>query len=222
MANLLSVFPNFFSGEGIFSEFGTVPWGLSPSFQELDTMFFSDFGTKQISPLIGTFLISTNTDILSDSQRLALATMVKAKFLENWTKRFSAISASYDAYKNINLSETESEDEDSTIARTGTVSDSGSQSSTVSNKIYGFDSVDGVPSSSGVGSGTDSNIQTNNLTDTTGKNVARSKTKIGVDGATSSQELIEKEIELRKWNYFDSIFSDISSVLCIPLYDSIL
>lgn len=222
MPTLISAFPDFLLGNGIFSEMGTVPWGSSPSLSELDTMFFSDYGSRNYSPLVMILLSSTATEILSDAQRLLLATLIKNKYSINWSKQYIAITSTYSADKNIDITESENTSEDVTAARTGTVVDASAQTSTVANKIFGFDSSVGVDSSSGSGTNGGTNTQTNDLTDTTGREFTKGKTSSGINGATSKQELLIKELELRKWNFFDSVLSDVSNMLSIPIFNSLI
>lgn len=59
--------------------------------------------------------------------------------------------------------------------------------------------------------------------DTAGSDVltvqsARELTRSGNIGVTSSQQLLESEINLRKWLYYESVFNDIDNVLTLSIY----
>lgn len=133
-------------------------------------------------------------------------------------------------------------DEDST--QTGTVSDSGSESG--ANNLYGFNSASAVGHDTN--SGTSSNTRTDNLagtedvtntrtdnlafsddtTDTETRDLATSNEntkessrvleKSGNIGVTTTQKLIESELEVWKWSFFKTVFQDIDSVCCLDIY----
>lgn len=46
----------------------------------------------------------------------------------------------------------------------------------------------------------------------------RKLTRSGNIGVTTSQQMIQSEIDLRSWNYFESLFKDVDSVLTCSLY----
>lgn len=54
--------------------------------------------------------------------------------------------------------------------------------------------------------------------ETTSGNTTRNLTRHGNIGVTTSQQMIESEIELRKHNYFDIIFKDIDNILTLSIY----
>ena len=78
--------------------------------------------------------------------------------------------------------------------------------------------------------------QTLNLTDTTTNDVItsgtndssgtinesgeneRNLTRSGNIGVTTSQQMIQSEIELWKWNYFNQVFSDINKIIALDTY----
>ena len=65
-----------------------------------------------------------------------------------------------------------------------------------------------------------SSTHTNNLTDTNDldKSIERTLTRSGNIGVTTSQQMLESEIELRKWNFFERVYNDIDYVLCLSIY----
>ena len=46
----------------------------------------------------------------------------------------------------------------------------------------------------------------------------RTLTRSGNIGVTSSQQLLQSEIELRKWLYYQSVFNDIDNILTLSIY----
>lgn len=133
---------------------------------------------------------------------------------------------------------------DTDTSQTGTVSDSGTNS--VDNGIFGFNSNTAVSSNSSDGSvsntrtdnlhGTDdtTDTRTDNLTkdrdisDTETRNIydnltgdrdtQRTLNRSGNIGVTTSQQMIESELELWQWNFFKSVYEDIDSICCLDVY----
>lgn len=62
--------------------------------------------------------------------------------------------------------------------------------------------------------------ETHNLkTETSGEtNTTRQLTRSGNIGVTTSQQLLQSEIELRGWLFFEDVFNDIDSILCLSVY----
>ena len=48
--------------------------------------------------------------------------------------------------------------------------------------------------------------------------INRSFTRSGNIGVTTSQQMIASERELWRWNFFNVVFRDIDSILCLPIY----
>lgn len=133
-------------------------------------------------------------------------------------------------------------DNDST--QTGTVTDNGVNS--VESGIFGFNSSDSVGANTS--DGTVSNTRTDNLastddttetrtdnltkdrdvSDTETRNLSdvltgnrdteRTLTRSGNIGVTTSQQMIESELELWQWNFFKSVYEDIDSICCLDVY----
>lgn len=114
------------------------------------------------------------------------------------------------------------------------------------NNIFGFNSGDAVPSDKGTGTnneihgGSDqttttetrdlshdssqteshsgSDLQSGTENHTGKHDIEHTLTRSGNIGVTTSQQMIESEIELRKKHFFESVFSDLDSVLTINVY----
>lgn len=63
-------------------------------------------------------------------------------------------------------------------------------------------------------------LETRNLSESKNesRNVSRTLTRSGNIGVTTSQQMIQSEIELWKWNFFKSVFEDIDSICCLDVY----
>lgn len=74
----------------------------------------------------------------------------------------------------------------------------------------------------------DSNTKTLNTTDLETQNLAHSDSgstdttrelsRVGNIGVTTTQQMLQSEIELWKWNFFKQVFEDIDSVCCLSIY----
>lgn len=214
---------------------------------------------------IGDFIDNANSRITPVSNSIVL------KFGENWKRLYATLKPpDYDPLTNYKMQETMEGTENSTrtpdltkgdtgtvqttgqdtrtpnLTRngTGTVKDEGSGTDNNQNGIWGFNSLESVPSDMSDGRVTNNNTTTRNLTDTeTGTDVTdrtntdtynRSYTETGTDttagtssrkltrtgniGTNTFQNLIQQERDLWKWNFYEQVFRDIDSVLTIPIY----
>ena len=102
--------------------------------------------------------------------------------------------------------------------------------------IYGYDSSSPSPSdkqeTSVTSSGTEdvsrSNTRTDNLahsetesgtrTDNLAHTEDRELTRSGNIGVTTSQQMLQAELEIRMYDFFESVYQDIDKVLTIPVY----
>lgn len=183
---------------------------------------------------------------LTEIQRLQVAGLIFNIFNRKWTRLWNAFTIQYNPISNYDMTENETiEDENANIktdtgnitnvidtdtTQTGTVSNSGTNSQ--NNSVYGFNSSSSVNSDSTAG--TDSNTRIDNLagtTDTTDtethnltindsgtRNSERTLTRSGNIGVTTSQQMLNSEIELWQWNFFKMVFDDIDSILCLDIY----
>lgn len=60
-------------------------------------------------------------------------------------------------------------------------------------------------------------LNTQNAIEESGEN-EREMTRSGNIGVTTSQQLLQSEIELWEWNFFNQVFTDIDSTLCLLIY----
>lgn len=252
---LNEAFPKWDDGKGIFSEFTSMPWSevISDS-SLLDIDYFGNHsGLKKCSPLLYHMMESDYT--LSDSTRLRIANLVKARFLPNWTSLWTTYHLVYDPITDYDLTETGWNTKQGAISNSVTgsgsnggtdntanihgeqITDSGSETVTAGQGKYGFNSVQSVPidtgnSSTTLGntrthSGTDNNNRTLNLTNSytesgsksEGEDSSYSKSRSGITGSHSIQELIQKERELWIEDYFVRVFADIDSVVASLIYN---
>lgn len=244
------VYNNWLSDGGIFTDLNgfDVPWKNDNTALNLDMIYHGTrSGYKHISPLVKTMLQTDNTNVLSASRRVQLATTIYQMFIDKWTKLYNTLSFEYDPINNYDMTETETVTGSNSDTRlntgttetehtgtqgtseTNTVTGSGS----TDNTIFGFNSStasdDSGSETSSTNTGTGSSTRTDNLTDTRTDNLSetnsgshsesRSLTRSGNIGVTTSQQMIQSERDLDNYNvFYDGIFSDIDKVLTIATY----
>ena len=120
----------------------------------------------------------------------ALANIIINKYGDKWNRLYDAfITTTYDPIENYSMTE-------------------GSNANTdinVNSKIYGFNSETGVNAS-------DTNTNGSKLTNTA------ELTRSGNIGVTTSQQMLESELNLRQWNFIDQMMADVDSILCLKVY----
>lgn len=151
-------------------------------------------GEKFLSPLA---LSVCNDDSIADKESY-LAKIAVMRFGRKWQRLYDAIVASdYDPLSDYSLSETENvgtKVTTSTSQRVGT---------------YGFNSDTAVGSTE------------NGAKVVTGGDKAdneRTLKREGKIGGESYQAILEHEIELRKWDFYEEVFSDLDKILAQGLY----
>lgn len=129
-----------------------------------------------------------------------------------------------------------------TTERTGTDNHETSQTvdndATTNNSMYAVNSVAAVPTDAHTGTtdsettGSDNetvnltdelthnttDTQTKNLTDSGTHSTTRELTRSGNIGVTTSQQMIESEIQLWQWKFFTQVFNDLDEVLTLHIY----
>lgn len=126
-----------------------------------------------------------------------MATTVKIRFTTKWNRLYQALVKEYDPLANYSMKEKEN------IGSQGKVTTSGETG------IAGFDE--------------DSYSKANNSemsSETTGdfdKN-KRELTREGNIGVTTSQQMLQSEIDVRKYSLYNQVYKDIDSILCQDVY----
>lgn len=119
MKSLIDAFPDWLSGEGIFSEMTGLPWANSISADLLDMDYFGNHsGWKKCSPLV--YKLFDDNYELSDANRLKLANLVTAKFLPNWTALWATYHQNYNPLENYDMHELGDSSEETSRTKTAT------------------------------------------------------------------------------------------------------
>ena len=214
---LLEAFPKWKENKGIFEYFPDPPWKDEISSVELNLEYFGNIsGSKGISPLVSKML----TDgILEDSSRQSLALLISSKFKVNWMRLWNAEIAVYDPVHNYDMHEEGTRTGNNRNESQSTDETHHGRSNTSRYSHYGFNSQSSNPSDEDVTTeGGTTNLNRNGSVDYT-INEGSTLHRYGNIGVTTNQQMIEAERSLRMWNYFNSVYKDIDSVLAIRIYD---
>ena len=214
---LIEAFPKWKENKGIFEYFPDPPWKDVISSVELNLEYFGNIsGSKGISPLVSKML----TDgILEDSSRQALALLISSKFKVNWMRLWNAEVAVYDPVHNYDMHEEGTRTGNNRNESQSTDETQHGRSNTSRYSHYGFNSQSANPSDEDVTTeGGTTNLNRNGSVDYT-INEGTTLHRYGNIGVTTNQQMIEAERSIRMWNYFNSVYKDIDSVLAIRIYD---
>ena len=214
---LIEAFPEWKKNKGIFEYFPDPPWKDVISSVELNLEYFGNIsGSKGISPLVSKML----TDgILEDSSRQALALLISSKFKVNWMRLWNAEIAVYDPVHNYDMHEEGTRTGNNRNESHSTDETQHGRSNTSRYSHYGFNSQSSNPSDEDVTTeGGTTNLNRNGSVDYT-INEGTTLHRYGNIGVTTNQQMIEAERSIRMWNYFNSVYKDIDSVLAIRIYD---
>lgn len=227
MKKLIEVMPNLIINGGFFRYITTldnseaVPLGMAYGLMHS--------GDKPIAPLLQKILGTNET--VTDANEQTIASILNTTFNDKWTHIKDALATVYDPLENYSMVEHGTDTEEGTDthnitkgAETDTnTSGVGHSESTTKNKAVGDteltarekvetdvrQKVDTVVS--GARSDSDENV----------KDLEKSHnlTRSGNIGVTTSQQMLQSEIDVRQYIYFEKIFKDIDKYLCLSVYE---
>lgn len=207
--------------EGIFQKIEnltgvTLPWSEDNALLDIDYVYRWS-GYKSISPLVKHLLGSDAT--MGSAGYNTLAGIIWAYYGEAWTRKYNALTAEYDPLKNYDMVESENEHivDDATTGVTGS---SANNSTTVNSthNVYGYNSSSASPSES------DSATTSQNTDMTTDydndRTISRGLRRSGNIGVTTSQQMLQSELELRSYRFFEEVYKDVDRIVSLPIYDA--
>lgn len=229
LTKLNDVFTDWLTGDGIFTDLNefSVPWKTGEEtdadlIKNLNMAYHgSHSGDKNISPIVHKFLTSEDAET-----RTKLAGIIYTMFSDKWSKLWDAFNAEYNPIENYSMTEHEERDDVTTREGSDTLTMTGTDVNVLEgnteNEVSGFNSPDYVNDAKNSQEST--NTETRGMTDTTTHDTTdtldgeRTLTRSGNIGVTTSQQMLQSEIELRKWIYFNSVFNDIDTILTLSIY----
>lgn len=206
--------------EGIFRKIEnlsgvTIPWSEDNALLDIDFIYRWS-GYKSISPLIKHLMGNNST--MDSTGYTQLAGIIWAYFGDAWTRKYEALTSEYNPLNNYDMTESEGESivDDATTGVTGSAANN---STTVnsSHNVYGYNSSTATPSES------DSATTSQNTDMTTDydneRTITRNLTRSGNIGVTTSQQMLQSELELRAYRFFEEVYKDVDRIVSLPIYD---
>ena len=221
-----------------------VPWQADNIAAYLDMLYYGNIsGSKIISPLVDKKL---SGGVLPAAKQRECALILFNVYGEYWGRQWDTLSEEYDPIANYDMEEVLTDDETvieygktedtttgNTHTKTGTETDSPAVTVTTNDSVHGFNSeaVNGVPTDRSQETSSGTNETEYNTTDTDNGSIGLEQggsdthtrnytlTRKGNIGVTTSQQLLQSERDLWKWNFFnDVVFPDVDRVLTIQTY----
>ena len=210
---------------GIFKAINTIkndiPFLIDDNYKILDyDYYFLHSGGKNTSILYDR--IDKINEFKPINQKLticinAVAKIVINRYLDNWLKIYDAyFNTEYKPLENYSMIESEkSNSKDATNTDLETINNG-----TSDNNVFGFNttSQDGVKYDKTINDNTQSlkGNKDNNYVD---KTYDKTLTRSGNIGVTTSQQMLESELNLRKYDFYQQVFKDVDKILCSYIYD---
>lgn len=185
-------------------------WLDSDTAKEYDRDYYLSYSADKRISLTYYRLLKLEDDGKISSALTEIAKIILNRHKDDWDRLYELMTAEYDPLNSYNITETETPD----ITKTRT-NDFKTKTES-SNNLHGFNTTEalGVGVSNGevtVSGSADDNITTDTESGT------RTRTKIGYD--THPLENILKELEVLRYNLFESLASDVDSVLTNLFYN---
>ena len=180
----------------------------------LDYIFPRLYGERKISP---TGYMYTG-EAVTEATAQVIAAHVALMYGERWLHLWSVYKAEYNPINNYDMSETEETEAATGGTVEGSSSDSITRSRTESGSVYGFNSAVASPSESGTGSDSETRTGSDSQESTGTASGSRTLTRSGNIGVTTSQQMIQSEIDLWKWSFYKEVMEDVLRFISIPIY----
>ena len=219
-----ALFTNGFIFKKIYGSYSSsLEWLTSEMAQTLDEkLILEHSGDKKISGYYGK-LIDLQRESQIDDALLIVAKNVVLTYNDKWNKLHDAmISSDYNPLENYDMKQLEKPDvtkEKTVDVKTKMVTSSSGDSSS---GIYGYNSYLANPSTQNEAN-TKVTVEGDKLDnvshDLETESGTRELTRHGNIGVTTSQQMLESEIELRsKNNFMLMLLNDVSKILCLSVY----
>lgn len=149
---------------------------------------------------------------------IRVAQIITLHFADNWNRIYNAyFNTEYKPLENYSMTEIETPDithtTDTNVNTDVTTTTKGK------NDTYGFNSYNAVgDSESSAESHNQGLFKDNYSKETSTETGTRQVTRSGNIGVTTSQQMLESELSLRKYKFYDTIMTDIDSILALQIY----
>lgn len=205
-----------------------VPWKSLNIFKQLNLIYHGNHsGKKEVSPMLDSLILEES---LTENDKTLIAMSIFSIFSVKWQKLYATLSLEYKPLENYDMQETEKttgniENTDSVNGTINTsVNNEQNSSSNKTSSLYGFNSS--IDVNSDKDNVTDDSIitetgETKEVREKTNMNNStedRTLTRHGNIGVTTSQQMLQSEIQLWQWTFFNDVFKDIDTILTIQTY----
>lgn len=144
---------------------------------------------------------------------ITISKMLTALFGENWARFYEVFKSEYEPAFNYDMTENYS---GSNTASSNSTSNAGTMKNDVENSIYGFNSTEAVKNNAT--STVDTQTKDASSTATGSGTETHLLSRKGNIGVTTTQQLLQSELDLWQWNFLEQIFNDIDEILTVPIY----
>lgn len=183
--------------------------------------YFLNSGEKNVSPTfekLFNVVFSFDSDVNTRKEKVLtnIAKIITNRYVDNWKKIYDAyFNTQYKPLENYSMIESEqSNSKDATNTDLETINNG-----TSDNNAFGFNttSQDGVKYGKTINDNTQSlkGSKDNNYVD---KTYDKTLTRSGNIGVTTSQQMLESELNLRRYDFTQQVFKDVDSVLASYVY----
>lgn len=177
----------------------TFTWLTQNDAHTLDMMYYMNHsGDRTISPMFETLIQMEESGSITSALNL-IADAIVLMYKDQWNRLYDAyITKTYDPIENYSMVEDENIGSKITNSRS------------TSTGTYGFNSDESVPTDTGLESSTTTGDYNDNV---------RKLTRSGNVGVTTSQQMVQSEIDLRKWVFYGNIMSDVDRMITLSVYE---
>ena len=176
--------------------------------------YYGRSGEKELS-ILASRMFELYGDDIAFSERMA--GIIALKYKDSWNRTYSALMEEYNPLHNYNMTENEKITDNETL--TGSVHNEQNSLIENVNSKQGFNSNDFVNDTRNVESGTtDNNYQNEESNSTKNTTNTREHTRSGNIGVTTTQKMLNEELEVRKNIFIDMVMRDIDKIMCSKVY----
>lgn len=179
---------------------GIFEWLSVQNAKTMDMNYYLNHsGDKLITPLFETLWQYYKLGDITENQMYdVFVDSIIQQFADKWKRLHTAfIEKQYEPLENYSMIEKENTGVNITT------------SNTQNNDVYGFNSSNPVPSQSADATQTTTGDADEN---------ERTLTRSGNIGVTTSAQMMEGEIKIRQWNFYESLMKDVDSILTLAVY----
>ena len=179
--------------------------------QLLAEEYYIHSSKKRLSPLCAKW-VHDAVDLTAFINKVASALVTR--YGDNWKRIFDAyFEADYNPIENYDMTETTTPE----VITTTTINTATKITNEQEGKTYGFNSDTGVPESENKVT-TSGDADENETTSVQSFEGSDTLTRHGNIGVTTSQQMLESELNLRKLDYWGQVFNDIDRLLCFMVW----